>query len=270
MDRLGIIGAPSDWLISCHVDANLLKEKFDLELVQITTEELIELTKTHKEEAPEGLIKATFKKSELDLAYQIYLSILDLVKKYDLKGFTIRCFDLLGTIHSTSCLALALCNDAGIIGTCEGDVPAMISMYLVKKFLGQYAFQANPSEIDSNTSKITIAHCTLPLKMCTSYKLDTHFESGIGVAIKGELDCKDCFIFRISPDLDKYVILKGKIDENLTRNNLCRTQIVISVENNINYFLKNPLGNHHLVVYGHDTTKLEEYLKEKGLRNVVA
>lgn len=268
MNRLGIIGAPSDWLISCHVDPTLLKNKFDIELINISTDELIKLVKNHQEKIPESLIKASFNKSELDLAYQIYLSIMDLVKKYNLEGFTIRCFDLLSTIHSTSCLALALCNDEGIIGTCEGDVPAMISMFLIKKLLNLPSFQANPSEININNNKMILAHCTLPLKMCTSYKLDTHYESKIGVAIKGELECKNCFIFRISPDLDKFVLLKGKIEENLTRNNLCRTQIVVSIDKNINYFLTNPLGNHHIIFYGDDANKLEEFLKQKRLSQI--
>ena len=175
---------------------------------------------------------------------------------------------ILTTVHSTSCLALALLNDEGIIGTCEGDLPALVSMFLVKEVLHKEAFQANPSEIHLDTHKMIIAHCTLPLKMTTSYKLTTHFESGIGVGIKGELKLGDCIIFRIGADLDKFVILEGKIEENLSRANLCRTQIVVNVKDHINYFLENPLGNHHLIVYGDDKEKLANFLTSKGLKSL--
>ena len=81
----------------------------------------------------------------------------------------------------------------------------------------------------------------------TSYKLTTHYESKIGIGI--------------SSSLDKYVLIKGKIIENLNKDTLCRTQIRIKLDNknDINYFLTNPLGNHHIVVY-EDYKKLEEYL----------
>ena len=269
MTKLGIIGASSDWLISCHVDKEKCKNIFSIDLVEVTTDELIENVHKHfNDKCPENLIKASFKQSELDLAYQIYLGLNDIVEKYELKGFTIRCFDLLTTIHSTSCLALALFNDRGIIGTCEGDVPALISMYLMRAICDKPSFQANPSQIDVNNSTMIIAHCTLPLSMTTSYTLTTHFESGIGIGIKGELKEEDCAIFRIGPDLDKYVLLRGHILRNLNKNNLCRTQIEIKVNDDINYFLTSPLGNHHLVVYGKDFDKLTTFLSEKGLKRV--
>lgn len=269
MHRLGVIGKPSDWLISCDVNENNLKEKFDISLVKITSEELIETTKNHKGAiCPSDLLKASFDQNEINKAYEIYLGINDLVQKYNLEGFTIRCFDLLNTLHSTSCLALALFNDQGIIGTCEGDLPALISMFLVQKLLNTSSFQANPSEINLEDNSLIIAHCTLPLKMTTSYKLMTHYESNIGIGIKGELKETNCVLFRIGADLDKFVVLHGHIDENLKKLNLCRTQIKISLKESAEYFLKRPLGNHHLVIYGDDINKLSDFLTSKGLTKI--
>ncbi|MCI7241892.1 MAG: hypothetical protein MR550_05060 [Bacilli bacterium] len=263
--KLGVIGAPSDWLISCKVDYNLLKSKFNIELLDISTKELEDNYNLLIEKEiviPSKLLDTKYSEEELLKAYKLYLAIKKIIAKYDLKGFTIRCFDLLSSLKTTSCLALALLNDEGIIGTCEGDIPALVSMYLVRFILNKPSFQANPSEINTNTNKIILAHCTLPLSITTSYKLTTHYESKIGIGIKGELiENKKIFIFRISSSLDKYVLIKGKIIENLNKDTLCRTQIRIKLDNknDINYFLTNPLGNHHIVVY-EDYKKLEEYL----------
>ncbi len=69
--------------------------------------------------------------------------------KYDLKGLTIRCFDLLSTVHNTGCIALSLLNDEGIISSCEGgDVPALISMLILNALSDEPVFMANPSSID--------------------------------------------------------------------------------------------------------------------------
>ena len=213
--KLGIIGKPSDWLISSgKVDEKALKDKFNIELVNIDSKELLDETAKHNEDLDPSMFKAKFDYEELKKAYHIYLSLRNIVNKYDLKGFTIRCFDLLNTVKSTSCLALALLNDEGIIAGCEGDIPAMISMYAALKVLHQPSFMANPSLLDVNNRELIIAHCTIPLKMTTSYKFDTHFESNIGIGIKGELKEEDILLFRISSDFTKYAVLRGTIENS--------------------------------------------------------
>ena len=178
-----------------------------------------------------------------------------MVNIYDLKGLTIRCFDLLTTVKSTSCLALSLLNDEGIIAGCEGDIPGMFSMYLIRKILHEPSFIANPSYIDVKNNEIVLAHCSIPLKMTTSYSFNTHYESNIGIGIKGELKKENVYIFRISESLDKYVLLKGHIEENLNRFNLCRTQIRVKLEADVTYFLTHPLGNHHIIFYDNGNIK---------------
>ncbi len=271
---LGVIGKPSDWLISSSsVDNKILKDKFNIELVNISTKELIDEYKKHNEDLAPELFNATFDYEELKKAYHIYLALRNLVNKYSLKGLTIRCFDLLDTVKSTSCLALALLNDEGIIGGCEGDIGALISMFLIRKILHKPSFMANPSYLNFKNNELVLAHCTIPLKMTTSYKFNTHFESNIGIGIKGELDTsKTIYIFRISSLLDSYVLLKGNIEENLNKFNLCRTQIRIRLNSieDINYFLTKPLGNHHMVFYSDDENvkELINYLSILGLKKI--
>lgn len=270
MENLGIIGKPSDWLIASTVDYKNVKKVFNINLVDIAIDELIEIYQTKKGKVPEELLKTGFNSKELEKAYHIYEALKEIIIKYDLNGLTIRCFDLLGTIKSTSCLAFAMLNKEGIISACEGDVPALLSMYLVKKYLNKDSFQANPSKIDIQGNDILFAHCTLPLSMCNSFKLTTHYESGIGIGIKGELDTKEVTVFKINKDLNKYIMLKGKIIENLSLNNLCRTQIKIRLDDSssVKYFLLTPLGNHHIIFYGKDTKELEDYLHKCELLQI--
>ena len=165
-----------------------------------------------------------------------------------------------GVAKTTSYRYLVEMNEKGIIGTCEGDVPSLLSMYVLNKITGCAGFQANPSRIDVNNKKMVLAHCTLPLNMVTSYSLDTHFESGMGVAVKGELKEETITIFKLSRNLKDYYVTTGKIIRNLYEDNLCRTQIEISVDENIEYFLTRPYGNHHVVVYGDHKKEIQEYM----------
>src|SRR5574344_2265605 len=271
MEKLGIIGVPSDWLISCNVDKNKAMSVFGIELENIDIKEVTETYERFKGKAvPDGKLKADFDPNELQKAYDLYLALREIVEKHDLEGLTIRCFDLFGILHTTACLGLSLLNEEGIIASCEGDVPAMISMFLANKLLKKHGFQANPSYILQESNEFVIAHCTLPLDMCNSYKLDTHFESNTGVAIKGEMQVGPVTVFRVSADLKQYIILEGEIEQNLNQTDLCRTQIKIKLNSpdNVRYFLKNPIGNHHIITYGHNKSVLDKYLKDKGLQAV--
>lgn len=181
---------------------------------------------------------------------------------------TIRCFALLDTIKTTSCLALARLNDRGIISSCEGDVPALVTMEVVKSVTGQVSFQANPAIIDVDSNTIILAHCTIPLTMCDSYSYDTHFESGIGLGIKGELPKGKITIVKIGADLNKFFISRGELIENQDDRSKCRTQVKLKLEESVSYFLTNPLGNHHIIVLGDRVKEIEDYLYRHGLTKV--
>lgn len=251
-ERYGVIGKPSDWLIASNVGYKETLDNLGLTLVDIDINELIELTSYVKStnESFKKYVNTKINNDEVIKALQIYEAIKALIQKYNLNGVTVRCFDLLGTIKSTSCLALAMLNEDGIIATCEGDIPTMITMGIVKKITGQSSFQVNPSYINLKKKIAYFAHCTIPLDMCESFSFDTHFESGIGVGIKGELKEEKVTIFKLSNNLKNYELFEGKIVENLDKSNLCRTQIKVKFIEDISSMFSAPNGNHLVVMYG--------------------
>ena len=239
--RLGIIGEPSDWLISSHADKQQVKARLGIDLMDIPMEELLQ---------------AVGKQGDTG---HIYEALKDITERHQLKGFTLRCFDLLTAVKNTGCLALARLNAEGLVAGCEGDVPAMLSMMIVRSLLAISGFQANPSRINPETGEILLAHCTIPLDMVESYELDTHFESGIGVGVRGFMKEGPVTIFKVSGDLQRHFIAEGYLVRNQQQPDLCRTQQVIQLADKslTNYFLTNPIGNHHIVMPGHQKELLE-------------
>ena len=210
--RYGVIGKPSDWLIASNVNYNNALRVHNIELVDIS----IDLVKDYYFKSDSDYnFKFNFKEEEVDKALRLHKALSKIKEEYNLDGLTIRCFDLLNELKTTSCLSLSLLNKEGIIGTCEGDIPSMISMHILNKISGQPGFQANPSRIDIENKKMVLAHCTLPLNMTDRYKLNTHFESGIGVAIKGYLKEDKITIFKLSKNLKDYFVTTGNIIKNL-------------------------------------------------------
>ena len=251
--RLGVIGKPSDWLISSEADYQQVKERLGIELIDIPMQELLDTIENLKSQTS-------------NLKSYIYDALKMLIERYRLQGFTLRCFDLLNTVHDTGCMALAQLNSEGYVAGCEGDVPAMLSMMITRSVLGVSGFQANPSSMNPESGEILFAHCTIPLNMVERYELDTHFESGIGVAIRGYMKTGDVTIFKVSGDLSRHFIAEGQLLRNEAKPNLCRTQQVIQLDNPTlisSYFLTNPIGNHHIIMPGHQRQVLEEMLKMK-------
>ena len=254
--RYGIIGKPSDWLIASVPNCNRVREVFGTELESIPMEELVQAYEKTDESQDfrDGL--------DFGSSKRLVKAVLGIREKYNLDGLTIRCFDLLDSIRTTGCLSLAQLNNDGYIGTCEGDVMSMLSMAIVRNVTGQSSFQANPSRIDVENNSMVLAHCTLPFDMAESYRYDTHFESGIGVAVKGELKEKPVTVFRLAKDLKSYWIAEGEIVENLDESTLCRTQIEVKLDDSYSVadLLRNPCGNHHIVFYGRLKEVIEKFL----------
>ena len=118
---------------------------------------------------------------------------------------------------------------------------------------------ANPASVDVNRNEVILAHCTLPLNMPDSFQLDTHFESGLGVGIKGHIPEGNVTIFKLAADFQTYFVSRGEILENLNAKNLCRTQVKLKLEEDVSYFLHHSLGNHHLVCNGDFYSLIKEF-----------
>ena len=259
--RLGIIGEPSDWLISSHTDPAVVKERLGVELVNISMQELLDgisQTPITQHPSPNTQIQEA-----LPGAQRIYEALKALIGKHRLQGFTLRCFDLLTAVRNTGCLALAKLNAEGYVAGCEGDVPAMLSMMIIRSLTGVSGFQANPATIDPESGQLLFAHCTIPFNMVERYELDTHYESGIGVGIRGYMATGPVTIFKASADLQRCFIAEGQLLRNQSKADLCRTQQVIQLDHKeqASYFLTNPIGNHHIIVPGHQAELLRQVLQ---------
>ena len=269
-NTLGVVGKPSDWLIASGVEEEVILDRLGISFQHIPMEELMEEYSSLKDEVEEswnavanhttGLPSNV--KQAIPGAYRIYKALKTLVSDYGLAGLTIRCFDLLTSVHNTGCLALARLNSEGFVAGCEGDIPAMLSMMIGRAVTGVSGFQANPSSIDPESGEVVFAHCTVPFDMVCSFGLDTHFESGIGVGIRGHIPEGPVTVFKVSGDLSRHFICEGELLRNEAKPDLCRTQVVLRLPSEASqYFLTNPIGNHHIILPGHCACVLEDLLK---------
>ena len=214
--RIGVIGAPSGWLIASNVDYLLAKRRWGVEYTdvaldriyeyyaQITDDEVGEACArlagkalACREASPEDMIKAM----------RLYRAIRKIVDEDRLSALTLSCFRLIEQTGTTGCLALSLLNDEGIIAGCEGDLQSIFTMLTAKVLTGKPAFMANPSMINARTNEIILAHCTIGIAQTEQFILRNHFETESGIGIQGILPTGDVTIVKCGGEcLDEYYL----------------------------------------------------------------
>ena len=270
--RIGLFGQPSYWLIASGVDRDYLHQHYGIETIDIDLQRLIDGIKTIPQTEAEKVAQTILKRAkgvvepsdaEMLEAAKAYLAIKRICQEERLDAMTIRCFDIVKACGTTSCLALALLNDEGIVAGCEGDMQTLMSMFLTKRLCGEVAFMANPSQLTDKTAML--AHCTIPLTMCDETTIRSHFESSIGVAIQGMLPLTDYTLFKWGGSkLDRFFVTEAQAVETPYSNHFCRTQITLNM-NLKPYLLQHSIGNHHVIIRGRHADQIRQFMLENDI-----
>ena len=270
--RIGLFGQPSDWLIASGVDRDYLRQHFGIETIDINLKRVEEGIKNASKDEAVKVVQTMVKRAksvkepsyaDMVEAAKVYLVLKRISQEEGLNALTIRCFDIVKTCGTTSCLALALLNDEGIVAGCEGDMQSLMSMYLAKRLCGEAAFMANPSQLTDQSSML--AHCTIPLMMCDETMIRSHFESSIGVAIQGVLPLTDYTLFKWGGSkLDRFFVTEAKAVETPYSDHYCRTQITLNVNLKL-YLLQHSIGNHHVIIRGRHADEIKAFMRKNGI-----
>lgn len=274
--RIGVIGEPSDWLIASSVDVKLAREKWGLDFVSIELQEVLDTydCMTHDEVKLDEAARLAIKFREA-AAYQVegngdeirkavclYLALRQVCTSHHLQAMTLRCFGLIDHCKTTGCLALAWLNQDGLLAGCEGDMQSILTLVVAKAVTGQTGFMANPSIISQETNQIVLSHCMVDPSLTESYVIRSHYETQSGIALQGILPIGTVTIFKIGGrNLDEHFLTRARLDTNTHYGHFCRTQAQFTLEEPVSYFLKAPIGNHHIILWGDYVEVLEQLFK---------
>ena len=273
--RVGVIGKPSGWLIASNVDYTTMHERWGIEMVDVPLDEVVKGYEAIGDDEVQGITDEFISKAvgvkepsrdEEVKAMRLYRSIKAIVEHYRLNAFTLNCFDLIPTTHTTGCVALALLNQEEIPAGCEGDEQTLLTMLAVQAATGEMTFMANPSKILDNAShEMVFAHCTIAPAMTDRYIVRDHYESLSGVAVEGIFDPMDMTVVKCGGrGMEHYFISRASLLQCTTNPNMCRTQLHLRLEEPLDYFLERSIGNHHVIVRGDHKQRLETVLRMLG------
>lgn len=276
--RIGVIGTPSPWLISSNVDYLLAKRRWGVEYVDIPMERVYDLYDQVTDDevgascaafASQALACREGTPEDILKAMRLYRAIRALCTEEKLSALTLSCFKSIERTKTTGCLALSLLNDDGIMAGCEGDLQSIFTLLATKALTAKSGFMANPSMVNTRTNEIVLAHCTIGTKQTDRYIVRNHFETESGIGIQGLLPTGDVTLIKCGGEcLDEYYLSTGTLIENTNYINMCRTQVRVKLNTPIDYFLKNPLGNHHILLQGNQEEALNEFLQANACKRL--
>ncbi len=276
--RVGVIGQPSGWLIASGVDYAAMRERWGVEMIDIVLDEVVKGYEAIGDDEVQDLTDEFISKAvsikeppreEVVKAMRLYRSVKGIVERYHLDAFTLNCFDLIPTTHTTGCVALALLNQEGIPAGCEGDEQTLLTMLAVQAATGEMTFMANPSKIlDNAAHEMVFAHCTIAPAMTDRYIVRDHYESLSGVAVEGIFEPMDMTVVKCGgKNMERFFISRAKLLECTSNPNMCRTQLHLCLDEPLDYFLERSIGNHHVIVKGNHVDKLHSVFQQLSTKS---
>lgn len=283
--RLGLVGAPSEWLVASVPDAAAVRRRWGIELVEVDIADTIAGQRRADPVATRAVaVKFSRRRPGSDhaaasepatvaggepaapagetvAAAALHPALVATIERARVDAVTVRCFDFLGELTTSGCVALAELNDTGTVAGCEGDVAAAVAMMIARELLGTASWVANPATIDPDGGRMLLAHCTVAPSLVEDVDLHTHFESGIGIGLRGTFRPGPVTLLRLGGrGLEDHWFADADIVGTGDSADLCRTQVSLRLEPAaLHTLLEAPLGNHLVLVPGHHRARLERW-----------
>jgi L-fucose isomerase-like protein len=268
--RIGLVGAPSDWLVASSPDPATVRGTWGPEVVPVAMDEIARALQAAPSETVDSILEPLIasaaevrepSRAELEEVVRVYVALKQAVERHSLDAITVRCFDLVGDLRTTGCFGLAQLTDEGVVAACEGDLVSTVGMLWAYLLLGQIPWMANPAQLDEASDTLWLAHCTVPRRIVRDYGLRSHFESGLGVGIQGTLPNGPVTLLRIGgAAMDEIWLAEGELLRDGDAENLCRTQAEVRLaRGRVRDLLHAPLGNHLVLVQGHHAGRLRAW-----------
>ena len=264
--RAGLIGTVSEWLVASDVSADILRQRFGVDLVGIPWSGLPDFS---KEEPDSGLLNrfGGVNVEGLDEAARVLTLVRRVISENNLNAVGVECFSLVQQRRVTACLALAQLNTEGTVAACEGDLASMAGMMAGKVAAGSVPWMANTTRLTERS--VILSHCTAPFDLVSKVKLPTHYETGYSLAVDGHIAAEEVTVYRFSDKLARVFITEGRVISRPHLVDACRTQVELGLPAEALRILREkPLGNHLLMLPGKQADLLRLACFYRGIAEV--
>ena len=188
---------------------------------------------------------------------KVYLTLRYLCEREDANGVAINCGRFTEQRPIVPCLAYARLIDEGIMCSCEGDITAMLSAFILHAVSGKAVLMGNfgykPGMFGAKEGEVTIEHDVIPLSMATTkFIIRDYHGRKFGVTAYADIKAKQPItLLNIDSSLDKMMVIEGytKGSEDGIH---CRVIVHIDVKGDVGKIPEILVGSQHIsMTFGH-------------------
>jgi L-fucose isomerase-like protein len=179
--RLGVVGEHPEGMDSCHLDAAALKQKFGLQIVNLSLNDVFSLSRTISVENIDQVRQqldqklnnlAELEQKPLSGSLRVYSALKQIAEDEQLDGLAVRCWpEFFTELGCAACGAMSMLSD-GFAGctplpcSCEADINGTVTQLVLQWLSGEPAFGTDLVGMDMEQDYSVIWHCGLaPLSM---------------------------------------------------------------------------------------------------------
>lgn len=287
--RFGLIGGRAISAYTTAGDPNQIKALFGTEVDHIDQMVVMEKARAIDDVAAAGYfeeIKPRYggfaARDEIILkSAKVSMAMRQVIEEYDLDMVSIKCLGDFINTYTSCCMAVVLANDAGFTMSCQGDVNATLSMYIIKLLSGNPAFYGDISTVMYKNGEVRMINCgALPTGLAADAKQISWVEQyeymGVGLGV-----CP-VFCMKEGPVTFSYLgrekgcyrmlIAEGQAFEKPVEDIVSvRTwpQGFATLKGDPRAFYHNLLSNHCVMGYGNLSAELQELCVLYGIKAVI-
>lgn len=190
-------------------------------------------------------------------------------------GISVDCALLVGDKRASCgpCLAWSRLLDEGIVGACEADGDAAVSLLLALRLFGRPGFMQDPAP-NTVDNTVIASHCTCatklegPDKPHAPFSLRSHFESNTGLALQVLWPAgRDITMLKFQRP-NSMLVGTGRVVDNVQPSvpSGCRTAVEIEIDGSTDP--RDVKGHHQVLVCGKFDKPLKAFCKLAGLKVV--
>lgn len=261
--KIGVVGFPNRWLVSSNLD----KVRIDWYPIDKALEDVERIdAKPDAEELVSGSEDSNFSPESLARPMALGRAVLDLASKRGWDAATIGCwcFDMnaVARIGWTPCPAVVRLNELGLPTACEGDLRAVVSMWMLASVSGRTAWMGNVNLVEGDV--VVITHDGAPRTMLERYAIRPRMVTRLPAAIDGVYR-RGSPVTLLRTDLSRAVLLRGVVTGSRLGLKACSSQLAVRLEGGSRSVTRHWLGNHLAFVLDDVYDDVRDVLEHLGI-----
>jgi L-fucose isomerase-like protein len=284
--RFGVIGQPCPGMIDVEIRNEDLERALGVTTIEFEFENFLKTVDLASREraaaAAQRLMTAAGGMHEIDARrladnLRLYVSLQDLVLANRLDGYCLRCWPELRDQHGiTPCASHALLAEDGIANTCEVDLPALVTTYILARLAGSPAFNFDITGYLEDRDAIQLAHCGAAAPALaedrSSVSLRTHMRTRTGATVEFPFRQGPVTLAKLLRPTDgKFTLLAASgcvVASEGVRGSVATVRPDPSAADFVDLIIREGVEHHIALVYGSWLDDLKLFCEFAGLRCV--